>query len=44
MSHHIDEKYIPVIMEAFGIEVVPIIHIDGSKHYRCHFDYEYRDT
>lgn len=41
MSCHIDEKYIPVIMEAFGIKEVPIIHIDGSKHYRCHFDYEY---
>lgn len=38
MSKYIDGMYIPKIMEKFGLTDVPIIHIDGSTHYRCHYD------
>ena len=38
MSTYIGEENIPAIMEAFGLTERPRVHIDGSRHYRCHFD------
>lgn len=38
MNSNIDTKYIPQIMKCFGITKTPRIHIDGSNHYKCHFD------
>lgn len=38
MNPNIDEKSVPEIMEAFGVEEYPRIHYDGSEHYKCHFD------
>ena len=36
MSPHVPERFIPEIMEAFGITGKPRIHYDFSRHYRCH--------
>ncbi len=38
MNRNIDTKYIPKIMDCFGITKEPKIHIDGSNHYKSHFD------
>ncbi len=38
MSPHIEPGYLPQIMKAFGITEQPIVHYDGSEHYRCCFD------
>ncbi len=38
MSPYIGERYILEIMNIFGITDTPIVHIDGSWHYRCHYD------
>jgi hypothetical protein len=40
MSPYIDVEMVQFIAAMLGINEEPIIHIDGSKHYRCHFDEE----
>ena len=35
---NIGEEFIPIIMEQFGLNDKPIIHYDGSKHYKCYLD------
>ena len=38
MNPNIDAEYIPQIKAAFGMTKDPIIHYDGSLHYRCYLD------
>ena len=38
MSPYIDYEQVQAVLQALGIDAEPIIHIDGSKHYHCHFD------
>ncbi len=38
MNPNIGEEYIPKIMECFGLTEMPMIHYDGSKHYKSQFD------
>ena len=38
MNRNIDESYIPVIMERFGLTGTPKVHYDGSEHYRSYLD------
>lgn len=38
MNINIGEEFIPIIMEQFGLKDKPIIHYDGSKHYKCYLD------
>ena len=38
MNPHVDEKYIRQIMQAFDLKEEPIVHIDGSDHYKCYLD------
>ena len=40
MNRNIDESYIPIIMDRFGLTDIPKVHYDGSKHYRSHLDSE----
>ena len=40
MSPYIDAELVKVVVDAFGISEEPVIHIDGSRHYYCHFDEE----
>ena len=40
MNRNIGDEYIPQIMERFGLSESPIIHYDGSEHYRSHIDLE----
>lgn len=39
MNRHIGLEVIGEIMEAFDIREYPMIHYDGSKHYKCHLDW-----
>ncbi len=38
MSPYVDAGLVRFVVTKLGISEDPIIHIDGSKHYRCHFD------
>ncbi len=38
MSPHVDKKFIPEILMAFGIKENPIIKYDSSRHYHCCLD------
>lgn len=38
MNSNIGEKFIPQIMESFGLKEFPKVHYDGSNHYKSHFD------
>ena len=38
MSLHIDESFIPEIIERFSLAEYPRVHYDGSEHYICHLD------
>ena len=38
MNPNIDETYLAAITEAFGLSETPVVHYDGSTHYRCHLD------
>ena len=38
MNINIGEEFIPIIMAQFGLNDKPIIHYDGSKHYKCYLD------
>lgn len=38
MNANIDVRYVPQIMNEFGLEECPIIRIDGSDHYKCYLD------
>ena len=40
MNRNIGAEYIPDIMKGFGLSEEPMIHYDGSKHYKCHMDSE----
>ena len=40
MSPYINQSYVVKVLEWLGIEEEPTIHIDGSRHYRCHLDEE----
>ncbi len=40
LNRNIDDRYIPVIKEKFGIEVTPRVHYDGSEHYKSSMDYK----
>lgn len=40
MNCNIGEEYIPEIMRRFEIMEKPIIHYDGSNHYKSHIDRE----
>ncbi len=40
MSPYIGNEQVQEVLEVLGINEDPIIHIDGSKHYHCHFDEE----
>ena len=38
MSPHVGEEYVAQIAEVFGLEEMPVVHIDGSEHYKCYLD------
>lgn len=38
MNSNIGEEYVTKIMECFGLTEFPIIHYDGSEHYKCYLD------
>lgn len=38
MSIHVDVKFIPEIEKAFCLSEKPLIHYDGSEHYKCYLD------
>lgn len=38
MNINIGEEHIPRIMECFGLTERPIIHYDGSDHYKSYID------
>lgn len=38
MNPNIGEKYIAEIKIAFGLTKDPLIHYDGSEHYKCYLD------
>ena len=38
LNRNIDDTYIPIIVEKFGIKEEPRIHYDGSKHYESSFE------
>ena len=38
MNNNIGEDAIALIMQAFGLREMPMIHYDGSEHYQCYLD------
>ena len=40
MNHNIDGNAIELIKAAFELREAPIIHYDGSEHYKCYLDRE----
>ncbi len=40
MNHNIGGNAIELIMAAFELQEAPIIHYDGSEHYKCYLDRE----
>ena len=44
MNPNIGAEIIPQIRNAFGMTEEPVIHYDGSWHYRCHLDNEEDET
>lgn len=38
MSPHVDMKFMPEIEKAFRLTETPLIHYDGSEHYKCYLD------
>ena len=38
MSPHVGDEYVAQIVEVFGLEEMPVVHIDGSEHYKCYLD------
>lgn len=39
MNRNIGEDSINLIIEAFGLNEKPMIHYDGSEHYKCYLDW-----
>lgn len=42
MNPNIDESLVPEIKIKFGLRDDPVIHYDGSDHYKCHLDAGYK--
>ena len=40
MNPNIGEDAIKLIMAAFELQEAPVIHYDGSEHYKCYLDRE----
>ena len=40
MSPHIGMDYLSDIMKRFELEEIPLVHYDGSDHYKCWMDYD----
>ena len=38
MNPHIDLKFVEQIVRAFDLSEEPIVHYDGSDHYKCYLD------
>ena len=38
MNPNIKESYVEQIMTAFKLTEYPVIHFDGSEHYKCYLD------
>ncbi len=38
MNRNIGEDVLPLIIEAFELPTAPVIHYDGSEHYKCYLD------
>ncbi|MCR5615386.1 MAG: hypothetical protein K6F45_04400 [Saccharofermentans sp.] len=38
MSPHVGDEYVAQIAKVFGLSEAPVVHIDGSEHYKCYLD------